>query len=394
MELTRRAPLWIGHCWNSRGSGRLGTQHYDVVQMGLGVMGLATVEASSRRRLKTLGLEQFESPFHPYGSSHGPTRMIRQAYYEDPRYVPLVLSAYRAWRDLEKWAGQTLLVQGGGLVVGASSSPVVRGALHSASEHGLAVDVLALNEFGPRYGLGGNGDTVALFEPGAGVIKAARALTTLHQKAIQQGAEFQFGTKIAGISGEAGSFRLDTTTGEVIVAEHLIMTPGPWISEWLKLPVRIERQPVYWFETDDPPEIPVFLYDRGQVLLYGFPYVPGQGLKIGVHHTEHYTTPMAVDREVGLEEIAEMVRHMAEIFPGHQWRLREAEVCLYTTTPDGHFIVGRTGAGLVVGGGFSGHGFKFAPIIGEMLLDSALSGTNPKDYELFWPSRFGPPHGQ
>ncbi len=388
MELTRQVPPSTGRYWNSKGSGTLKDRHYDVVQLGLGVMGLATVEASSRRGFKTLGIEQFDSPLHAYGSSYGPTRMIRQAYYEDPRYVPLVLSAYRAWSDLEKWASQTLLLPGGGLVVGASSSPVVRGARQSAMAHGLPFDVVGVEELFPRYGLGAGHDTVALFEPGAGVLKAADALHVLHQKAQHQGAEFQFDTRISCISGQVGSFRIATTRGEWIGAEHLIITPGPWITEWLELPVRIERQPVFWIETDDPPEIPAFLYDRGHVLLYGFPYVPGRGLKMGVHHTREYTTPTEVDRVVSPAEIADMLGHMNQIFPGHRWRLRDAEVCLYSTTPDGHFILGQADGGMVVGAGFSGHGFKFAPVIGEMLLDSALSGTNPQDYDLFWPTRF------
>lgn len=367
---------------------------YDLIQVGLGVMGLSAVEAATRRGLRTLGIEQFESPRHRFGSSHGPTRMIRQAYYEDPRYVPLVRDAYQAWRNLEYWSGKDLLQEGGGLVAGGIGSEVTAGARRAATIHGLPWWPVSSEELRGRYGIALKPNSQALYETHAGVIRAQQAMEVLQQKSVMQGAHLQFETRVLKISGGRGSFHVETSQGQEFTANHVILTPGSWLPQWSGVPIRVEREPVFWFETESPPNVPVFLYEEGSILLYGFPYLPRLGLKVGVHHTGQYTTADGVDRHIHASEIEEMVSYIHRIFPDYRWRLRHAEVCLYTTTPDANFLIGQAGSGIVVGGGFSGHGFKFAPVLGELLVDSALSGENPPDYDLFWPSRFQCPQGQ
>jgi len=345
---------------------------HDVTIIGLGAMGSAAAWQLAKRGLRVLGLEQF-SPGHDRGSSHGRTRVIRQAYFEHPDYVPLVLRAYELWREIEGETKRTLFVKTGGLMIGPENGPVFRGSLESARKHGLKHRLLSRDELSREYPfMRFRPEDRALWEDEAGVVFAEDSVLAFQDRARELGAELRFGVKAPLPAGKT------------------ILTAGSWLSEFApRLPLRVERQVMHWF--DLPQRTPLFIWDYGKVPFYSIPDVRGDGVKIALHHAGETTTPEKIRRDVGADEIDEVKARLRETIPALAEGYRRSTTCLYTNTPDEHFAFGflRGRRDVVVGSPCSGHGFKFAPVVGEILADLVVDGQTRHPIAPFSLDRFG-----
>ncbi|MBM3822778.1 MAG: N-methyl-L-tryptophan oxidase [Verrucomicrobia bacterium] len=381
------------------------SKSWDVIVLGLGGMGSAALRHLARRGRRVLGLDRYHPP-HGFGSSHGRTRVIRQCYFEGSAYVPLLLRAYELWRELEQESGARLLELCGGLMMGAPDSEVVSGSLSSARAHGLPhelLDAAAIRRRFPQLSMPES--TVALWEPHAGLVFSEHAIAAHLDSARRAGASTLFETVVEEWTASPGGVRVRTARGE-FEAEQLIVTPGPWAPDALAglgLPLQVERQVLYWFQpdrgTDDfvPGRFPVYIWQRDEkVQPYGFPSVDGGegGVKVSFFRAPetNYCTPDTVDRLVSEAEASRMREVVREYCPALAGRLVHAVVCMYTLTPDLHFIVGQhpAHANVTLAAGFSGHGYKFCSVMGEVLADLALQGRTSFDLALFSPARFPP----
>lgn len=377
---------------------------YDVIVLGLGGMGSATACHLARRGSRVLGLEQF-TPAHDRGSSHGQTRVIRQCYFEHPSYVPLLLRAYELWHALERESGAELLVLGGGLMMGSPESEVVRGSLRSAVEHGLPHELLTRAEICRRFPVfDPPPDTVGLLEPHAGLVRPELAVRAHLQQATASGADLRFEEVVESWSSEGPGVTVRTRKG-TYSAGHLVVTPGPWAPELLKdmgVPVAVERQVLLWFQPKGgvggfmPDRFPIYIWhedDHRQP--YGFPAVDGPegGVKIAFFRkpAREVCTPETVDRRVRDDDIESLRESIRRFLPALDGGFLRGTTCLYTVTPDLNFVVGPHPGRehVTVGCGFSGHGYKFCSVMGEVLADLAIHGRTPLDLSLFDPQRFG-----
>src|SRR6266404_2658121 len=347
----------------------------DVAVIGLGAMGSAALHHLASRGQKVVGIEQF-APGHDRGSSHGDTRIIRLGYFEHPSYVPLVRAAYPLWRALERQSGQSLLHITGIIELGAPDGTLVAGTLRSARAHGLAHEVLDAPGIMRRFpALRAPAGFIGVFQPEGGILAAEPAIHAQLALAKAAGAETRTSETVRAIEPKAGGVRIVTDTG-LIEAGQAIVAAGPWLKKLLPdfpVPVRVTRQVLGWFEPVDPAifgrdRCPVFMIENADGIFYGFPAGPKPGIKFAKHHHE--------------DEAADPAAH---------GKLLDAKTCLYTMAPDGDFILDRLPGSpdIIVASPCSGHGFKFAPVIGEILADLAITGATRHDISRFRLARFG-----
>lgn len=371
---------------------------YDVIVVGLGVTGSATVAELAARGLRALGLDRHLPP-HAFGSSHGERRMIREAYFEAPFYVPLVQAAYHGWEALERRSGRRLLQVTGGLMIGPPDGVLVQGALGSARAHGLPHDLLDAREVRRRFpAFRPSEPTVAVWEARAGMLDPEACIRAFLEVARAGGAVLRTAEVATGWEATGGEVVVTTAEGRYR-ARRLLLAAGAWtaaLAPELRLPLRPERMLQFWFHPTgaagplDSARCPVWAWEHAPgELCYGFPLGP-RGVKVGFHQGGEPTDPDRVRWEVGAEEARAMRRVLEPRLPGAAGRLAEASVCLYTTAPDRHFVLGAHPAHpeVVVASPCSGHGFKFGPVLGELLAD-LLTGREPRfDLSPFRPDRF------
>ncbi len=366
---------------------------FDVVIIGLGGMGSAAAAHLAARGKRVLGLDQFTPP-HDRGSSHGKNRVVRQAYYEDPAYVPLLLRAYELWDELG------LLTRTGGLMLGRQDSAVVAGSLRSARQHNLPHELLDAGEIRRRFpAFTPSRDTVALFEANAGFVSPEAAVRAHLERAAKHGAELRFGQKVSPelvCSRRGGPPRPTHETGRSgwasppqFPADQIVITAGPWVTELVKLPVTVERQVQFWFEpTGDLGAMPIWIWETEDGRHpYGLPVMEG-AVKTALHDYRVPCSPDTVDRTVHEREVELMRACLRDRVPKLPGKLREAKTCLYTSTADGHFILDWVSERVLVVSPCSGHGFKFCPVIGEIVADLVCDGATRHDIGRFSLSRF------
>ena len=362
----------------------------DVVIAGLGAMGSATASALARRGVRVLGLDRFHPP-HDRGSSHGETRVIRAAYFEHPLYVPLVRAAYDRWHELEARSGRELLVETGVLMVGEPSSELMTGAKRSAEEHGVPHELLAHDEVARRYrGIVPAPGTVGLLEPGGGVLYPELCIASFLDEAASAGAELHYDEPLG--AWRAGDETIEVTTARgSYSAGRLLLAAGAWIPGLLpELPLQVERQVLHFFDPPDPrpfraDALPVFLFeDASGPVWYGVPDL-GRGLKVGLHHQGAAITPDTLGRTVRASDIDAVRRLLRERMPAADARPTRSIVCMYTNTPDGHFLIDEHPAAprVLLASPCSGHGFKFASILGELLADRLTETHSALDLAPF-----------
>ena len=372
------------------------SRRFDAIVIGVGGMGSAAAYHLARRGLGVLGLDRFEIP-NEQGSSHGITRAIRLAYAEDPAYVPLLARAYEGWRELEAEAGQLLLHITGSMDISRPDQAIVQGAIRSCEEHGLPYELLEAAEVAGRFpGYRLDPEMVALLQPDGGFVLPEHAIAAHARGARASGAELRPGERVSGWEPTAEGVRVSTDLASY-EAERLVITAGAWIGELTGLPVVAERQVLAWLEPRQPQ---LFRHDRFPVFhmqaaddqrYYGMPEFGVPGFKLGrYHHFRERGPADQLDRTPRADD-EQMLRAFAErYFPEGAGRALSMTGCMFENTPDGHFIVDRL-PGLpqvLVAGGGSGHGFKFCPVIGEILAELALDGETRYDIGLFRVDRF------
>jgi sarcosine oxidase len=377
--------------------------HFDVVVCGLGVMGSAALHHLARRGKRVLGLERY-APGHDRGSSHGHTRIIRLGYFEHPSYVPLLRRAYALWRELEGASGRQLLHLTGIAEIGPPTGALVRGTLEAARLHGLRHDVLTAAELMQRFpAFRMPPEHVAVVQPDGGFLDVEPSIAAQIALATAAGAEIRSGEAVRAIESRAGLVRIISELG-VVEAGAAIVAAGAWMPVLLPelaATLRATREVVGWFEIADADPFsagrcPVFIIESRHGMHYGIPPRGGTGIgaaiKVAKHHHRGETVdPDACDRTVSAQDEALIRAAIADHLPAANGPLKAAETCLYTMTPDGHFLIDRLpGApNIIAASPCSGHGFKFAPVIGEILADLATAGTTAHDIARFSLRRFG-----
>ena len=375
---------------------------FDVIVAGLGAMGSAAAYHLATAGRSVLGIEQFD-PAHDRGSSHGRSRIIRQAYFEDPAYVPLLGRSYELWDQLEHEVGTKLLTMTGGLMLGSPDTTVVAGSIRSAREHNLPHEVLDAPEVHSRFPpLTPAPDEMALFEERAGFLDPEGCICAHLDRAAQLGAELRFNEPVSGWSATASGVRVTTSSG-AYEAGALVVSPGAWapaLVRDLELPLVVERQVMFWFDPAGgtaPFEVgrfPIYIWETaGGMQFYGFPAHdgPAGGAKVAILRLDGgATTPETIDRTVHEAEVERMRTVVRGRLEALDAPLLTAKTCMYTTTPDEHFVIGLhpEHPQVAVAAGFSGHGYKFASVVGEILAELAAEGRTRHDIDLFAPDRF------
>ena len=351
-------------------------------------MGAAVAWRAAKRGVSVVGLDRYRPP-HTLGSTHGRSRIIREAYYEHPQYVPIVQRAYGLWAELEAVGRVRLFQACGGLMIGMPESRLMTGARASALTHHLAVQEWTASELRARVpALTPSPGMIALFEPRAGVLDPERGVATMLAQAAAQGAALRFDTPIAHWETPTDGVVVTSTAGDMFHAGQVVLAVGGWLPQLLpelSAVLTIERAVQYWFPpaSDDrftPAKLPIFLLEtQDERWLYGLPD-QGAGLKLAEHHHGEQATPDTLRREVSPDERAAFKALAAPYVSSLASMPSDASVCFYTNTPDEHFVVDRhpRHSRVYVVSACSGHGFKFAPAIGELVTDELLGATSPE----------------
>lgn len=405
------------------------SERREVVILGGGAMGTAAALALARRGIDALLLERWTIG-HRLGSSHGGTRVFRLAYFEHADYVPLLREAVEGFRRVEQESGERLLESCGVLIVGEDDSTLISASAESARQHGIPVERLSAGEVAerfPQFAGAGGGPAQGLLEPGAGFVRPELAVRSMARLARARGAEVRERIEVRGWRPRRDGIEVETRDGRIL-AERLVLTAGAWNpgvpdpagldqaardpavthgnsaahdaasrrgllspidGEPFPIPLVPTRQVQAWLRVEDPAlaspaRLPAWLLDRrGRPALYGIPIDPragevdlGRGLaKIAVHGDGRAVDPDRFDRAASAEEVASLEALAREHLPGLRGRVASAGTCLYTNSPDGHFVIDLHPADprVAVAAGFSGHGFKFAPVVGEVLADLAMT---------------------
>jgi monomeric sarcosine oxidase len=359
-------------------------ERYDAIVLGAGGIGSAALYHLARRGVRVIGIDRFTPP-HDRGSTHGHTRVIRQAYFEHPDYVPLLLESYRGWRELERLVGQHLLHPVGLIQIGPADGAVVRGVSRAAAEHRLAVESLTAAQVEYRWpGLRVPDKLVGVYEPAAGYLLVEDCVRAHLDAASFAGADVLTDTEVLRWSANDNEVRVRTSNAE-IAADQLIVAAGAWAGPMLadlNIPLAIRRKSLFWFETrsadyDVAAGFPVFLFDLPDGVFYGFPKLDERGVKFAEHSGGRVLEdPLRVDRSIDPEEQKRLLDSLPGLLPGVSAQVTDHTSCLYTMSPDEHFLVDRHPwhANVVFAAGLSGHGFKFAPVLGRALADLALDG--------------------
>ncbi|HEY4208604.1 MAG TPA: N-methyl-L-tryptophan oxidase [Puia sp.] len=373
-------------------------QVFDCMVVGLGANGSSTLYHLSGTGKKIIGIDRFKPP-HTFGSSHGESRIIRQAYYEDPIYVPLLRAAYKEWEGMERTSGKKLFQKTGGLMLGYEDTAVVQGSRLSADTHHIPyeyLDASALRQRFPAF-LPPDG-TVGVLEKEAGILFPEECIRTFLDQAALKGAAIHYNEPVLKLTPTQRSIEVRTSKGHYSVAS-LVLSAGAWTNQLLpelKLPLTVKRQPLFWFANGNaqhrrrflPGQMPVYIweYTAGK-MFYGFPDL-GTGIKIAPHHRGRTIDPDQLTQGVSREEIEEMeaiTREYLDMSPVFQ----TSAVCMYTNTPDENFIIDRHPAfpNIIIASPCSGHGFKFSSLTGRILGDMALGNDTGFDLSPFSISR-------
>jgi sarcosine oxidase len=365
---------------------------HDVIVLGLGGFGSAVCFHAARRGASVLGLEQF-APVHDRGSSHGETRIIRQAYFEHPDYVPLLIRAYRLWRELEQLTGRSLLHPVGLMICGAPDSEAVTGTRLAARQHRLPLEELAPAEARRRWPQFAFADQQEIvFEAAAGYLTVEDCTRAHLEQAERHGAELHFETPVASWESDGRTVTVRTER-ETYSARHLILTAGAWSGRVLAdlgLSLTVVRKYLAWFPVkpaarEAAQQGPTFFYELDDRQFYGFPSLDGACLKMAEHTGgQPVSNPSDLNRRQIPADVSPLAEFATQWLPATEPAPLRHSVCMYTLTPDRHFVIDRHPkyANVVIACGFSGHGYKFTPVLGEALAVLALTGRSEAPIEF------------
>lgn len=371
---------------------------YDAIVLGAGGVGSAAMFHLARRGLRVLGIDQFDPP-HERGSTHGDTRVIRKAYFEHPDYVPMLDRAYLLWEELQQLVGARLYHEVGLLQAGRTDGAVIPGVLASAKQHRLEIETIAAADLPARFpGFQAGDDMMAVFERRAGYLLVERCVQAHLELATAQGARLMTNCEVRSWRAMGSGFAVETSQGAVH-AGLLAVCAGPWANRMLaelQLPLQVLRKPLFWFgcegsQYDVANGCPTWLFETQAGIYYGFPRIDSWGVKAAEHTGgQPVADPLTVERDVKCDEQRQMERFLTGHLPGVSHALARHQVCMYTMTPDHHFIIDRHPAhpGMAFVAGLSGHGFKFAGMLGEALADLLLDGRSRCPIEFLSAKRF------
>ena len=374
------------------------TKQFDTIVIGVGGMGSATCYQLAKQGVNVLGLEQFDIP-HTLGSSHGSTRIIRLAYYEDPSYVPLLRRAYQLWEEIEQLSGIQVFHKTGSIDVSAADSIVFKGSLRSCIQHNIPHQVLSGKELNHRFpGYNVPDDFQAVYQPDGGFLLPDRATVAFVQEAQRLGAIIQAREKVIAWEATANGVKVTTNKGSYEAAS-LVFTSGAWNRELLPVLENLavpERQVLAWLQPKEPAlftpdRFPVFNIQLGEERYYGFPVYSIPGFKFGkYHHLAEKGTPESFDRNPNAEDERVLRAFADKIFPKGNGPTMGLQSCMFTNSPDEHFIIDTHPEfpQVSIAAGFSGHGYKFASVIGEIMADLAINRQTKLPIGLFKLSRF------
>ncbi len=365
--------------------------------LGLGGVGSAAAYHLASSRYRVLGLDQYP-PAHDQGSSHGKTRIIRQAYFEHPSYVPLLRRAYELWRELELDSGETLFHQTGLVEIGPPDGVVIRGVKQSAAEHGLAISELMMSDVTANWpGLVGHDGWHAVLETNAGFLKVEDCVAAHLRLAVRAGAVCRHRQTVQGWSVTGAGVRIDTDDG-VETADRLVIAAGPWIGSLvsgLGVELSVRRKHQYWLAAEQPgyelsDGFPCFFYETPHGYFYGFPSITGSGVKVARHSGGQRVAAPGGTHPVDHSDRQSVSRFVGQCLPGVSDQMIAHAGCYYTMTPDEHFIVDALPGHdqVIVIAGLSGHGFKFTSVLGEIAGQLAIGDKPVHDTTLFQLRRF------
>jgi len=375
----------------------MGVVDADIIVAGLGAHGSSAAYALASRGAAVLGFDRFTRG-HTLGSSAGLSRIIRLSYYEHPDYVPLLRRAWELWRELERASGEHLLTETGGLYAGPPDGQLVSGALNSARSHRLDHEVLDTRTLRERYPLfawleGWTG----VFERQAGWLAPERCIETHLRLAERAGATFRFEEPIERWGSTFDGIRVTTRSGS-FEAKQLVITAGAWTAKLvpsLASQLSVERSVLFWFEPraerDAFARLPVYIVEDTDRIFYGFPYIEGQGVKVAGLHFGDPADPDTLDRTPSADDEERVRGWLRRRVPLANGERRDAKVCMYTNTVDSHFVIDNLleDSNVVVASACSGHGFKFASVIGEILADLVLDGETEHPIGFLSSERLG-----
>ena len=359
----------------------------DVIIVGLGAMGSAALLHLAQRGVRIIGFDRYAPP-HTLGSTHGLSRIIRESYYEHPRYVPLVQRAYELWAELERRSARRLFHQTGGLMIGEESGVLVSGALRSAREHELPHELLSAAEVHRRFpGFVLPDEMSGFFEPRAGILDPEACVEAHLELAVAAGAELHGNETVLEWSASGDRVRVITKSGEYD-AGRLALCAGAWNPKLMDddtLSLRVERQVMNWFtpardaELFSPARCPIAMVEYATDRIFYFVPDSGDGVKAAIHHEGEVTDPDRVRREVTDEDVVPAERMLKTFLPSAAGRHRASATCLYTNTTDGHFLLAphARNSDVLIVSACSGHGFKFASAIGEAVADLVMGIPRP-----------------
>jgi sarcosine oxidase len=371
---------------------------FDAIVLGVGGMGSATVYHLARRGKRVLGLERYDIP-NAMGSSHGVTRIIRLAYYEHPAYVPLLRRAYELWRELERGFGEQLLYITGSVDAGPSGGQCFEGSRRSCELHALPHEILSGTEVNRRFpGYNLPAELMAVLQPEGGFLLSERCIVAHVVAAQALGAEIHARERVLGWEARGDGVRVETDRG-AYEAERLVVAAGAWAGTLvpeLHALAEPERQVLAWLQPSEPelfaPErFPVFNLQVDEGRYYGLPVFSVPGLKLGRYHHFEETGPAdAIERECHPRDEALLRELAAKYFPGGNGPTMALKACMFTNSPDEHFILDLHPLypQVALAAGFSGHGYKFCSVVGEIMADLAESGQTRHDISLFRLLRF------
>ncbi len=373
----------------------------DVAVIGLGAMGSAALFHLAQRGIEAIGIDRFAPP-HDQGSSHGESRIIRLAYFEHPSYVPLLRRAYDNWRALERLSGDSLLTITGILEAGPPDSPLVAGSREACRLHNIdheEMESTAINARFPAFEL--PGDYQGIWQKDGGYLKPERAIETHLRLAKAAGAETITATTVRAITPRPGHVAIDLGD-RTIEAGSVIVAAGAWMADLvpgLAPHLRLTRQSLCWYRPKTPAPfapgaLPVFIVESEDDAVYGFPDFAGTGFKCASHRIGPTQVHASDERPVlTAADAAPTDSFLARFMPQALGGLTAMKTCLYTRTPDEDFILDThpSDPRLVIASPCSGHGFKFASVIGEILADLATAGTTSHEISRLRLNRFGGP---
>jgi N-methyl-L-tryptophan oxidase len=366
---------------------------FDVIIIGAGSVGMASGYFLAKQGTKTLLIDAWDPP-HTNGSHHGDTRIIRHAYGEGKEYIPLALRAQQLWNELANETGEKVFEPTGVLAVGAPESPFIKEMMAGAKNHSLPLHVLQAKEISRRWpGITIPEEYIGCLEPQAGVLFSEVCIRTYRERAVSFGAVLKTGTPVLAIEREAGGVSVrtkeDTYHGDMVV-----VSAGAWAGKLLadlRLPLTPVRKTVAWFKSDerlyDSRLFPAFFFDFPTEQYYGFPSFSGGGVKVGRHDGGQKVDPDRIDRTFGIypEDEGDLRRFLERTMPQAAGKRLRGSVCIYTRTPDEHFIIDRhpENEQILIAAGLTGHGFKFASALGEALCQWVTAGKTDLDLSIF-----------